>query len=98
MKNVRRLSALVLTALFLAAMVTSLFVEAHEADHVCIGEDCAACALIAVCHNTIKTLGSGLAVAICAAAFGWFLLSSDTLLPEQSDSQTPVSLRVKLSN
>jgi hypothetical protein len=98
MKNRRRLSALILTALFLAAAITSFFVIAHEADHVCIGEDCAVCALVAVCQNTIRVLGNALAVAVCIAMFGCFILSFGSLSLKTKDRKTPVSLKVKLSN
>lgn len=98
MKSRRRLSALILAALFLGAMITSFFVIAHEADHDCIGENCVVCALVAVCQNTVKVLGSALAAAVCIAMFGCFMLFFGSLSLKARENKTPVSLKVKLSN
>ena len=98
MNKKRRLAALVFAALFLITVITSLFIIAHEADHFCIGEDCAVCALVSVCQHTIKALCSALVTAAFAVGCIGFLRIADGLCLKQADNRTPVSLKVKLSN
>ena len=98
MNHKRRLAALVFAALFLITVITSLFVIAHEADHTCIGEDCAVCALVSVCQHTIRTLCSALIAAACAVGCFGFLRIADGFGSIQAHQKTPVSLKVKLSN
>lgn len=87
-----------MTALFLFAAITSLFVIAFEANHDCIGEECVVCAVVSGCQHTIRSLGTALAAAACIAMTGCFVLLSGLLCVKASDHKTPVSLKVKLSN
>lgn len=98
MKRTRRLAAFAFAVLFLVTMITSFLVVAFEANHDCIGDDCSVCAIIEVCRNTVKVLGSTLAAAACIAAFGRVSFASDPLLPALAASKTPVRLKVKFSN
>ncbi|MCR4615738.1 MAG: hypothetical protein K5756_06270 [Clostridiales bacterium] len=97
MKKAKRLSAVILTAFIIAAMMTPLFVMAHEADHDCIGENCPVCAVISACQNTIKALGSAL-VALAAAFACCLILFAICFTYNISYNKTPISLKVKLLN
>lgn len=98
MKNMRRIASIALTALVLFAVITSLLIVAHEADHDCTGEDCRICAIIAVCENTIKTISDfmfahlSVFAFLCAVLFILLILSADT------NRNTPVTNKVKLLN
>ena len=98
MNHKRRLAALVFAARFAISVITSLFVIAYEADHACIGEDCAVCALVSVCRYTIKTLCGALIAAACAVGCIGFLRIADGFGSIHAHKRTPVSLRVKLTN
>ena len=98
MTNKKRVVAVILSALVLFALMTSLFVIMHEADHDCIGENCPVCAVIAVCQNTLKTL-SGI-VGAAAVVFACLLLTASVIASFRTISynETPVSLKVRLLN
>ena len=95
MMNKRRLSAVILTALVFAVVMTSLFVVAHGADHDCTGDNCPVCALISVCRNTLKTLADAaavLAVLACVCAFS----RAGCFCRAAAENKTPIQLKVKL--
>ena len=98
MTNKKRVVAVILSALVLFALMTSLFVIMHEADHDCIGENCPVCAVIAVCQNTLKTLGGIVGAAALAFACFSFTASVIAFFRTISYNETPVSLKVKLLN
>lgn len=57
MTNRRRVTALLLCiGLVFALAVSSAFI-AHEAGHICSGEDCPICQMIAVNVNLLRTIG-----------------------------------------
>ncbi|MBO4870014.1 MAG: hypothetical protein J5585_09925 [Clostridia bacterium] len=95
MINKRRLSAVILTALVFAVVMTSLFVVAHGADHDCTGDNCPVCALISVCRSTLKTLAGA---AAAAAVFALVRAFSDAvcLCRAAAKNKTPIQLKVKL--
>lgn len=97
MKNTRRITAVILTALVLVAVVSSLFAVIHEAHHDCTGENCRICAMIAVCRSTLKAFADALIVtsvfsSLCAA----FVLMRFT--HTGAYGKTPTALKVKLLN
>ncbi len=98
MTNYRRLAAWLLAVLVLFAVAASLFVVAQEADHNCMGEDCAVCAVIALCRNTLQALFGVLIAA--AALFACLRFTAPVLLPICASfyRETPVILKVKLLN
>ncbi len=98
MTNKKRFAAIALAALVLFVLMTSLFVIAHEADHDCTGENCPVCAFIAVCRNTLKTLGDALIAA--AVVFGCLCLAWSAAAFSRTEiyNESPVSLKVKLLN
>ncbi len=98
MTNKKRLAAFIFAALVLFALMTSLFVIIHEAGHDCSGENCPVCAVIAVCQNTLKTLGGIVGAAALAFACFSFTASVIAFFRTISYNVTPVSLKVKLLN
>ena len=98
MTNKKRLAGVILAALILFALMTSLLIIIHEADHDCTGENCPVCAVISVCQNTLKTLGGIPGAA--ALAFACFCFTASVIAFSRiiSYKETPVSLKVKLLN
>ncbi len=93
-----RIIALVLAAIVFLTVAFSLCVIAVEAGHDCHGEDCPVCELIAVCENNIR--GMSLILVFVSLMVALALLRP---LPRVDrvflcGSQTPVSLKVKLTN
>ncbi len=98
MAKARRISAALLAALVLAAMMFSLFMIVCGTGHDCIGDNCLVCAVITLCRNTLKTLGDALiAVALLIACF-CFTASVLSLSCIATYNLTPISLKVKLLN
>ncbi|MBQ3356791.1 MAG: hypothetical protein IJG45_06725 [Oscillospiraceae bacterium] len=98
MAKQRRLAAAILAVFVLVAVMTSLFIMAHEVDHDCTGEDCPVCAVIALCRNALKVLCGTLIAA--ALLFACLRFTAPILLPIRvsSYSKTPITLKVKLLN
>ena len=98
MANMRRFAAIVIAALVIVAVMTSLFVVAHEADHDCVGEDCHVCAVIAVCQTILKTLRDALIVAATVLVCIAITAPIVCLFRIRSSHSTPISLKDKLLN
>ena len=98
MTKQRRVKALILAFFVFFAMTTSLFVIALEADHDCIGEDCAICAVVAICENTIKVLCASLFAIALLIIFGCFNSFTFSSFFKQTYGKTLVSLKIKLLN
>ncbi len=98
MKKRNRIIALLLAVIVLFIMAFSLAVVAAEADHECCGEDCPICELIAVCENNFRGMSLILvfvSLLVALALMRTFLRDTHAFLCQ---SQTPVSLKVKLTN
>ncbi|MBK6087878.1 hypothetical protein [Ruminococcus difficilis] len=93
-----RLIALLLAAVVLFVMAFSLFVVAAEAGHDCLGEDCPICELIAVCENNVRGLSLILVFISLIVALALMRTFITYSRPFVFDTQTPVSLKVKLTN
>lgn len=63
-RKMRLLSGIVCTML-VTVMLVSLFYIVKEEGHQCMGEDCPVCACIHQAEQTLRNLGTGLAVAVC---------------------------------
>lgn len=98
MADKKRLAAVILAALVLFALMASLIVIIHEADHDCIGENCPVCAVIAACKNTLKKFGGIPGAAAFALACLCFTASVVALFSTVTYNETPVLLKVKLLN
>lgn len=98
MTKQRRLAAVILAAIFLLVMATSLFVVACEVDHDCCGEDCLICAILAVCQNTLRALSDALPLVAVIAAAVFCAASLIAVCKAALHVETPISLKVKLLN
>ena len=98
MDNKRRIYSAIAAALVILALIVSVLCLAVESDHECSGEDCYVCRILALCENTIKSFGTVFCV-LCAALFlsEFSALSRTPVMPSQC-IDSPVSLKVKLSN
>lgn len=98
MKKRNRIIALLLAVIVLFIMAFSLVIVAAEANHECCGENCPICEIIAICENNIKGLSLILvfvSLMVALALMRTFLRDTRAFLCQ---SQTPVSLKVKLTN
>lgn len=97
MKKTKRAAVVLACVLFFAMLFSVLFI-AHESQHDCTGTDCSVCQKIEACENAVKNvLGTAAAASALAAVcfvFADLLLSAPVLCA----AQTPVSLKVKLSD
>ncbi len=98
MAKVRRLSAVLLAAFVLVAMMFSLFTIVHDSCHECTGDNCPVCAVIAMCRNTLKTLRDALTAAVLVFVCFCFAASVPLFSHIAAYNQTPVSLKVMLLN
>lgn len=98
MANKKRIAAVILAVLVLLAVAVSLFVVAFEATHDCTGEDCRICAIVAVCHSTLKALSDASAIVAVAAALVFCGAALTAARKSAVYSATPISLKVKLLN
>ena len=97
-KKRNRIIALVLAAIVFFTFAFSVCVIATEAGHDCHGENCPICEIIAICENNIKGLSLILvfvSLMVALALLGAFIRETRKL---RYQSQTPVSLKVKLTN
>ena len=97
-KKRNRIIALVLAAIVFFTFAFSVCVIATEAGHDCHGENCPICEIIAICENNIKGLSLILvfvSLMVALALMRTFLRDTRAFLCQ---SQTPVSLKVKLTN
>ena len=93
-----KITAVLVAALFLLALLFSLFYLVAESGHDCAGEDCPVCRVIATIGNVLKSLS----VVSFAVLFSAVLGRSAVGLLSRTDREifetTPVSLKVKLSD
>ena len=94
----RKTAAGMIAFLLVFALLFSLLFLVAEAGHDCASDDCAICRIIAVAEDVLKKA----ALLFCAAAVAVVVcLSAAKTLPALSAARrndTPVLLRVKLSN
>lgn len=94
----KRILTAVLAALVLVVMLSSSLFIIEHADHDCTGEDCQICQQIYLCTQTLKTLS----LAVIAAAVFYAFSALLSIIIKQVETacvpNTPVSLKVKLTN
>jgi uncharacterized membrane protein YozB (DUF420 family) len=88
----------VLCLVFSAAFLSSELYISKETIHHCTGAECPICRILIICHVFLSTLSCGVSItaAVCA-----IVRARDTfLLHNQNENllQTPVTLKIKLSN
>lgn len=96
-KKIRSIALIVAFAVLFVMLCSTLYIVA-EADHDCTGENCPICYQISVCQNTLKNLSFAVCTAVFAAAFTYTLCQSVSARTESIQSDTLVSLKVKLSD
>lgn len=97
MTRAKRTLALITGLAMLLLVLGSVLFLAAEAHHDCAGEDCAICACIRQCVETLRQLGSLTAPAalLLPVLFGCFTAP----IPAAAfRAKTPVSFRVRLNN
>ncbi len=94
----KRIMAVFLAALVLLVIASSSLYIAEHADHHCTGEDCPICAHIYLCTQTLKTLSLAVIAAVVFFAFSALLYIAIRRTETACVPQTPVSLKVKLTN
>ena len=82
----------------LFALVFSVFYVAVEADHDCVGEDCAVCQQVARCESLLRIALPLFASALFALAGNMFSALCLYTSAETANKRTPVALKVKLSD
>ena len=93
----KRTTALIIAlAMLLLALVSVLFLAA-EADHSCAGDDCAVCACIRQCVETLQQLGSLAALAAMLLPVLLFVFPAARIAAALR-AKTPVSFRVRMNN
>ncbi|MCD7755700.1 MAG: hypothetical protein LUJ09_05130 [Firmicutes bacterium] len=96
-KQLRTTAFLTALAVLLAMLFSAGYIIGN-ADHDCIGEDCAQCAQIAMCESTLRCLSTFLLLA--AAAIFARICFAAAVVPIRPFSvpDTLISLKVKQSN
>ncbi len=94
----KRFAAAVLAAAALLVVLSScLFIVGH-ADHDCTGEDCPVCEQIAVCIQSLNTAAAAAAAAALAVILPFRIREGRKAAALLCAVDSPVSLKVKLSN
>lgn len=98
MSRKKRFLTMLLAAVLGAAVLFSVAYIAEEVNHECTGTGCAVCQQISVCESLLKAVG-GAALAAGAAAMV-FSKQHGAVLPcaECAQTNTLISLKVKLSD
>ena len=98
MQAFKKLCALFVCLTLILSILFSISVLSHEADHDCIGEECQICAIIGKVSELLDGFGCNFAVFAVLAALSF---SVARVFGEDSSpfvAETPVRLKVKLSN
>lgn len=97
MSKQKLLSITVIFMLCLVVMFSSYYI-ASENNHDCSGENCPICFQINMCESTVKSIGTGVAAAAFTAVAVFVLILSSLKNSDSFLFETPVSLKVKLTN
>ena len=98
MAAVKRAFALVMCFVLVLSLLFSISFITHEVSHDCAGEECRICAVITRCAETLEKL---YAAASAISLFGFlavFVVTVATRGEASCVSDTPVKLKVKLSD
>lgn len=96
MTSAKRTASACAAVLLSAVLLCSIALIAVEANHNCIGENCPVCAQIDFCGRLLKTTAKTAAVLAAAAVTFFIILIIYSSVSESFD--TPVSLKIKLTN
>ena len=98
MMNRKRVAALLLCIGLVFALAVSSTYIAHEAGHVCSGDDCPICQMVAICDNFVNQLGCGLIFLAAALLFIFVKSVEKTYSCHLFIAPTPVRQKVRLNN
>ena len=106
MKDSRPLNSIFSSSVAMVAILATVFVVlvsgmflAENANHHCNDEaHCPVCSLIVQCEKNIKTIGSGLIIALVAAMVSVTVAESTAHFEYQSVQTTLVSQKVRLDS
>lgn len=93
-----RVIAGVIGAMLLIIVLFSAFYMVAEAEHECSGEDCAICACIRHCENTLRGIGDGFAAASAVFAPAVLILIAAVFAFAAASRDTLISRKVRLNN
>lgn len=96
--NKQKLLSVTLALLLCSVVMFSAFYVVAENNHDCSGENCPICFQINMCESTVKSIGTAVVAVACLAVTVFVLILNNL---KDSDSyllETPVSLKVKLTN
>lgn len=94
----KKIAAVLFIVTILFFILGSALFIAAEVDHDCVGEGCTICHQISICRNTLKNLSIAVSAAAFAAAFTDIPCRGSFARTDCAQSDTPVSLKVKLTN
>lgn len=94
----KRIIAIIICAVFIAALVLSLAYLAKEASHECIGHNCPICAQMQLVQKTVDHLGSALTYLFIAGFSLVFLFQSLLRIFTFIPLNTPVAQNVRMNN
>ena len=98
MGSVKKLLALLLCAMLLLSLVFSISFISHEAGHDCAGEECQICAVISECTKVIERILAVATVFVLCGAPLLFVRHESDFVAFLAEENSPVKLKVKLSN
>lgn len=81
-----------------SVLMFSAFYLVSENNHECSGENCPVCFQISMCESTVKSIGTGIAVATTVAVVVFVLILNNLNSTDSFLFETPVSLKVKLTD
>ncbi len=96
--NVKRITAGIMGMMMLVIVLFSAFCIAAEADHECCGEDCPVCACVRQFVNTLRRIGTGVAVRSAPFVSAVLFLTVSFFAVTTAVRNTPVSQNVRLNN
>jgi len=89
---------MLLAALIIAAVVLSCAFIVIHAEHDCAGEDCFVCEALCACARTLRQGSAAPASATLTCLVVFLAAFSAHPSPEAAAADTPISLKVKLSD
>jgi len=97
--TVKRICALILAVFIIFVIALSIAFTITHADHHCTGADCPICHAIQMAQDILKTIGTGIAVAVFGFLANKFLSFHVSLKSFANNNTSSLfSLKVKLNN
>ena len=97
MRN-RIISLVAIAATVLVVLLSNMFLSANATHHCHDEAHCPVCSMIVQCENNIKTIGSGLLMAVVAAMILYVAVQVSSNYKYQSVQTTLVSQKVRLDS